>query len=431
MKGMRAFVKSFGCSANSAESEVLAGSLTRAGYEIAKSAAEADVIIYNTCAVKGPTENRIISALKQVPPAKKVVVVGCLPLVSFERLRREVRFDGVAGPAVGEKIVDVVKRVIEGEKVIELKDSLTSKPELSLPRLRSNPVISKLIANYGCLGSCAYCCVVFARGHLRSYSIKDIIDLLQRDLISGAKEFWVTAQDTGCYGRDIGTNLARLLDALCNNEGDFKIRVGMMTPNMVKDSLTDLIEVFKNEKIFRFVHLPVQSGDNQILKRMRRPYSVEDFKYIVSAFRKDFPRITLATDIICGFPGETRDGFEETLKLIDEVKPDIVNVSKFFARPRTAAAEMQEDFVEQSEIKRRSTVAAQLARRISLERNQDWTGWVGNILVDEKGKVPNSWIGRNFAYKPIVIKYPNDLLGKTFCVKIVEAFSTHLEGVMC
>ena len=338
------------------------------------------MIIYNTCAVKGPTENRIIDALKRVSPKKKLVVAGCLPLVSFERLRREVRFDGVVGPAAADKIVDVVKRVIEGEKVIELEDSLNSKPELSLPRLRSNPVISKVTANYGCLGSCAYCCVVFARGHLRSYSINEITDLVQRDLVSGAKEFWVTAQDTGCYGRDIGTSLAKLLDALCNIEGDFKVRVGMMTPNMVKDSLTDLVEAFKNEKIFRFVHLPVQSGDNQILKRMRRSYSVKDFEHVVSVFRHVFPWITLATDIICGFPGETREDFEKTLKLIDEVKPDIVNVSKFFARPGTAAANMQEDFVEQPEIKRRSTVAAQLVRRLSLERNQHWIGWSGNVL---------------------------------------------------
>ncbi len=431
MKEMRAFVRSYGCSANSADSEAIAGSLSHAGYELAKFASEADVIICNTCAVKGPTENRIISALKRVSPKKKVVIVGCLPLVSFERLCREVRFDGVAGPAAADKIVDVVRRVIEGEKVIELRDSLNSKPELSLPRLRSNPVISKVIANYGCLGSCAYCCVVFARGHLRSYSIKEITDLVQRDLVSGAKEFWVTAQDTGCYGRDIGTNLAKLLDALCSIEGDFKIRVGMMTPNMVKDSIADLSEVFKNEKIFKFVHLPVQSGDNQILKRMRRPYSVEDFEHIVSAFRHVFPRITLATDIICGFPGETKEDFEQTLKLINEVKPDIVNVSKFFARPRTAAADMQEDFVEQREIKRRSTVAAQLVKRLSLERNHDWIGWVGNILVDEEGKVPDSWIGRNFAYKPIVIKDSNDWLGETIRVKIIKASSTHLEGVMC
>jgi MiaB/RimO family radical SAM methylthiotransferase len=251
---------------------------------------------------------------------------------------------------------------------------------------------------------------------------------VQRDLAAGAKEFWVTSQDTACYGRDIGTNLAALLNASGDVEGDFRVRVGMMTPSMVTDILDELIAAFENSKIFKFVHLPVQSGDNRVLKRMRRFYTVQDFKEIVDAFRTAFPDVTLATDIICGFPGETQEAFENTLKLIGEVKPDIVNVSKFFARPRTAAAEMHDAFLESAEIKRRSTEAAKLVKRISLERNQRWVGWSGEVLVDEKGKVPGSWIGRNFAYKPVTLKSSTDLLGKTLQVKVVKAFPTYLAG---
>jgi len=425
---MRVFVKSFGCSTNLADGEVLAGCLAEAGYKLVSFVSEADIIIYNTCAVKGPTENRMIEVLRQVPVNKKLIVVGCLPLINFERLRKEARFDGVAGPALGNGIVEVVKRVSNGEEVVALQGAVNAKPSLDLPRLRLNPVIGIIPISYGCLGSCAYCCVVFARGRLRSYSVREIVERVKKDLAMGVREFWITSQDTACYGRDMNTSLPELLSALCSVEGDFRIRVGMMTPNMVIDMLEGLIQAFTSEKIFKFIHLPLQSGDDQILKRMRRFYSVKDFKRIVNAFRAHFPEITLATDVICGFPGESKEAFERTLRLIEEVKPDIVNVSKFFARPRTAAAEMQKDFVSSPEIKRRSSIAADLARKIAFEKSQRWVGWTGEIFVDEIGKVQGSWVGRNFAYKPIAIKGDGGLLGKTLRVKVVRAFSTHLEG---
>jgi threonylcarbamoyladenosine tRNA methylthiotransferase CDKAL1 len=427
---MRVFMKTYGCSANLADTEVLAGCLAKAGCELAVSASEADVVIYNTCAVKGPTENRVIAALKRAPRGKKVIVAGCLPIINFERLCREVRFDGAVGPAAGDEIADIVRRVVEGEKVVALEAALTAKPSLNLPQLRSNPVISVLPVSYGCLGSCAYCCVVFARGKLRSYTIKEVTERARKDLAAGAKEFWVTSQDTACYGRDIATNLAALLKALGDLEGDFRVRVGMMTPNLVMDILDELIEAFRNEKVFKFVHLPVQSGDDQVLKRMHRFYTVQNFREIVDAFRTAFPEVTVATDVICGFPSETREAFENTLKLIGEVKPDIVNVSKFFARPKTAAAEMHDAFVEPGEIKRRSTETAKLVKQVSAERNQRWLGWSGEVLVDEKGKVPGSWVGRNFAYKPVAVKSSADLLGETLRVKVVKAFSTHLAGTV-
>ena len=427
---MRVFVRSFGCSANMADGEVLAGCLVEAGFTLADSAADADVVVYNSCAVKGPTENRIIDALKRIPLKQKVVVAGCLPLISFERLLKEVRFDAAVGPAVGKGIVDVVKQVAKGKRIIEFEGALTAKPALDLPRVQSNPMVSVVPVNYGCLGSCAYCCVVHARGHLRSYKISEVVDRVRRDLAAGAKEFWVTSQDTACYGRDIGTNLAELLNALTEVEGDFHVRVGMMTPNIAAPIIDKLVEAFMSGKVYKFVHLPVQSGDDQVLKRMRRFYTVNKFRGMVTVLRKEFPQLTLSTDVICGFPGETAEAFENTLKLISEVKPDVVNVSKFFARPKTAAAEMRGEFVERGEIKRRSTLAAQLAKQVALERNQQWIGWSGKILVDEKGKVPGSWIGRNFAYKPVTVKSSEALLGKTLQVMVVKAFSTHLSGTI-
>lgn len=427
---MQVFVKNFGCSANLADGEVLAGCLAEAGFKLVNSASAADVVIYNTCAVKGPTENRMIDTIKRAPQGKKIIVTGCLPLINFERLCHETLFHGAIGPAAADKIVNVVKRVSKGEKVVEVQNALKAKPMLSLPRLKSNPVISIVPVSYGCIGSCAYCCVVFARGRLRSYAIKEVIERVQKDLAAGMREFWITSQDIACYGKDIGTDLATLLKALADVKGEFKVRVGMMTPSVITPILDNIIEAFKSQKIFKFVHLPVQSGDDQLLHRMRRFYTNQDFKAIVNAFRTAFPKITLATDVICGFPSETREAFENTLQLVEEVKPDIVNISKFFARPHTRAADMRDSFVEPLEIKRRSNAATQFARRISLEKNQLWIAWTGEVLIDEKGKTPNSWIGRNFAYKPIVIRSTTNMLGKIVNVEVIKAFSTYLVGTV-
>jgi threonylcarbamoyladenosine tRNA methylthiotransferase CDKAL1 len=425
---MHVFVKSYGCAANLADGEVLTGCLAEAGYKLANSVLEADIVVYNTCAVKGPTENRAIAVLKRVPKGKKLIVAGCLPLINFERLNREVRFDAAVGPAVGTKIADVMKRVVEGEKVVALEGALLAKPALSLPRLRSNPMVSVVPVSYGCLGSCAYCCVASARGRLRSYAVKEVTERVRNDLAAGTKELWVTSQDTACYGRDIGTNLAALLKAVCNVEGDFRVRVGMMTPNLAKDMLSVLLEAFRSEKVFKFVHLPVQSGDDAVLGDMRRFYSVRDFMSVVDAFRGVFPEVTIATDVICGFPGETRKAFANTLNLIREVMPDVVNISKFFARPGTVAAKMDTGLVEPAEIKRRSSELTKLVKKASLKRNQRWVGWSGEVLVDEKGKTPGSWIGRNFAYKPVTLKNVANLLGETLRVKVVKGFSTYLSG---
>ena len=428
MTTMQIFVKTYGCSANTADSEVLSGCLAAAGYGLARSEANADIVIYNSCAVKGPTENRIIDDLKRIPKTKKVIVVGCLPMISFERLLREARFDAAAGPALGKDIVDIVQHVLNGETVTHFKGALTAMPLLDLPRKQTNPVISVVPVNFGCLGSCAFCCVVHARGHLRSYSLNEVVQRVKMDVATGAKELWLTSQDTACYGRDIGTNLAELLKAVVAVDGDFRVRVGMMTPNVVAPFQADFTSAFRSEKVFKFVHLPVQSGDDGILRLMRRFYTVQEFKEIVSAFRESFPEITVSTDVIVGFPGETVAAFENTLKLISEVQPDVVNVSKFFARPKTAAWEMRAGAVDKVEIKRRSVKTAELVRQISLERSQRWVGWRGEILIDEKGRVPGTWIGRNFAYKPIAMKTDAELMGKTLQVKVVKAFSTHLVG---
>ncbi len=423
----RVYVESFGCPTSKAEGEAMAGCLLEAGYEVVDRAEEADVLVYNTCAVKSPTENRMISVLKRASGDKRLIVAGCLPLINLERLKREVDFDGVVGPAVGDEIVEVVRSVCSGEKVVSLKEC--SMPSVDLPRIPLNGVVGIVPINYGCLGSCSYCCVRFARGRLRSYGVGELVKRVKRDLDSGAREIWLTSQDTACYGKDLDTSLAELLRAVGGIDGDFFVRVGMMNPNQALEILDDLVEAYKDEKVFKFLHLPVQSGDDGVLECMNRFYSVKDFRGVVRCFREEFPRITIATDVICGFPGESEEAFERTVELVEEVRPDIVNVSRFFPRPGTAAKGMEQ--LSHLVVKGRSGRMAGLARGISLERNGGWLGWEGRVLVDEVGKEAGSWVGRNFAYKPVVLRGDEDLFGKFVDVRVVRTFPTYLEGEVC
>ncbi len=422
-KFRRVYVKSFGCPTNLADGEVMTGCLSEAGYEIVERVQDADILIYNTCAVKTPTENRMFHILRGTPKNKGIIVTGCLPLINFERLKAETRFDGALGPAQGLGIVEVVRKVESGQKVVKLEKD--TKPSLGLPRISKNRVIGIIPINYGCLGACSYCCVLFARGRLRSYQIREVVERAKQDLALGVKEIWLTSQDTACYGKDIATNLAQLLDEICKIEGEFFVRVGMMTPNYAQEILDDLIQAYQHEKVFKFLHLPVQSGDDEVLKRMNRFYSEEDFREIVQAFRAKIPSITLATDVICGFPDETPEAFKRTVELIKKTETDIVNISKFFPRPHTPAEKMER--LPPEEVRERSGKLAQLCKEISFKKNQAWIGWTGKVLFDEKGKKA-SWMGRNFAYKPVVVKSDEFLLGKSVNVCVVKAFPTYLEA---
>jgi MiaB-like tRNA modifying enzyme len=244
---------------------------------------------------------------------------------------------------------------------------------------------------------------------------------------NGCKELWVTSQDNGCYGRDIGANLPQLLNEIVKIKEKFFVRVGMMNPLHVKPILDDLINAYKNQKIFKFLHLPVESGSDKILKDMRRGYRVKDFKEIVEKFRRELIQLTLSTDIIVGYPTEKEADFQKTLNLIKEIKPDIVNISKFGPRTKTEAAKLKQ--LSPKIVKERSKKLFEIVRGISMKNNKKWLGWEGEVLVDEIGK-ENSYMARNFAYKPIVIKNKEEILGNFVKVKIIETKSNYLVGEM-
>jgi MiaB/RimO family radical SAM methylthiotransferase len=259
---------------------------------------------------------------------------------------------------------------------------------------------------------------------LFSYNLDSIIDDARQALSDGCKEIWITAEDTAAY-RCGDQRLPDLLKKISSLKGQFYVRVGMMTPNQASEVLKELLEAYRSEKIFKFLHLPVQSGNDEILNNMQRRYTVQDFQKIVLRFRELIPDLSLSTDIICGFPGETEEQFRDSLRLINIIKPDVLNISRFWPRPCTKASEM-ENKLHGREIKKRSRIMTKFWRSLSHDKCVDWLGWRGEVLIDEslpEGKV----IGRNYAYKPIVIK-TNEQLGHFVNVITTEARSGYLIG---
>ena len=420
------YVESYGCAANKFDFEIMLAYMEQAGYSVTNDSESADVFLVNTCGVKKPTEDRVIAKLRVLEGYNTpLIITGCLPKINlYAVLKAAPSFSVILDPHSLDKIPLAIRSIERREKnrIFFSENPLL---KLRLPKSRLNSAIEIISISEGCAGACTYCCVRFARGSLLSYPKEIIVERIGKAVNEGVKEIWMTSQDNGAYGTEVGTNLAELLQECCRVKGKFLIRVGMMNPHHAFYLLPELIEAYKDEKIFKFLHLPVQSGDNEVLKRMKRQYTVEQFKDIVNSFREEFPDITLSTDIICGFPGEGSDDFERTLNLVEEVKPDIVNISKFFVRPKTPAKNMEQ--LDSREVKDRSRRLTRLVNTVSFNRNQRWRNWTGEVLVDEKGK-GDSWIGRNYTYKPIVIKTSENIFGRFVRVKVINAFQTYLEG---
>ncbi|HEX7032012.1 MAG TPA: MiaB/RimO family radical SAM methylthiotransferase, partial [Nitrososphaera sp.] len=293
----------------------------------------------------------------------------------------------------------VVASALAGGRLVALEDSPTDK--VNIPRVRINPAISIVEIASGCMSECTFCQTKLAKGWLRSYRIGDIMRQVKADVEAGCKEVWLTSTDNGCYGKDMDTDLVELLNACCSVEGDFKIRVGMMNPMYMPEMLDRMVATFQqNDKLFKFLHIPVESGSDAILRKMKRGHTARTFLETVRAFRDKIPEMTVSTDIIVGFHSETEDDFKQTLDLVERAEPDIINISRYGARPGTEAAKWKGMRVPSQVAKERSKVLHTLARRIAKKRNSRWKGWEGEIIIDETGKVVQ---GRNYAYKPVVL----------------------------
>jgi MiaB/RimO family radical SAM methylthiotransferase len=242
---------------------------------------------------------------------------------------------------------------------------------------------------------------------------------------SGVKEFWLTGQDIASYDYD-GIMLPELIKKITEAvKGKYFMRLGMMNPASVLPILDALINAYRDKHIFKFLHIPVQSGSYKILKAMNRNYTINEFKQITSAFRKEIPEITIWTDIIVGFPGESDDDFLASVSLLKEIKPDFTNISQFGTRPGTKAASMKQLPTEKK--KERSRIMTKLIDVICIEQNKRWLNWSGTVIVDEYNRENQNWIARNHAYKPIAIKQKSEL-GNIINAKITGYKKTHLIG---
>jgi len=414
---MKIHIMTFGCSANQNDSEIMAGLLENAGHDIVKDIKKSEVILINTCIVKGPAESKAKTLIKKMNlrfPDKKLVIAGCMPAAELKLLGEIAPDASFLSPQNIGRIVEIAER--KSETVEFVKKGHT--PKLNLPRIRKNKIISITQIAEGCTGNCSYCIVKLAKGSLFSYPSDEIVKDIGLAVKERCREIWITSQDNGAYGLDFGSNLVQLLDKILKVKGDFYIRIGMMNPNHIMPMLEEMVKLYKNPKIFKFLHIPVQSGNNEILKKMQRNYEVEDFKRIIRRFRKEMPEITIGTDIICGFPSETEKQFRDSYNLVKEIHPDVLNMSKFWLRPGTKAAEM-EDHIDGKKIKERSKKLAGLFHKISLAQNEKWIEWKGKMLVDEA--VRDGFAGRNYAYKQIIVKTSRNLFGKEINVKIKGA----------
>jgi MiaB-like tRNA modifying enzyme len=419
----RVYVEAYGCSANLADSEMVQGLLGRAGHIIVGEPGSADASVVLSCTVKTPTQRKIEKRIRELHRlGRPLVVAGCMPKAQRDLVAEIAPGASLMGPDNIREVVGVVEAAIKGESLEALEGG--SPDRTFLPRIRENPVVHIAPIASGCLGSCSYCIVKRARGGLTSFPAEAILDDARAALESGCREIWVTAEDTAAYGWG-GVGLPGLLEGLSDLPGRFFIRVGMMTPNQALPILDDLIEAYRSERVFKFVHIPVQAGSDEVLRRMGRRYTVDDYRGLVARLREEIPLLSISTDIICGFPGETEDQFEESMRLVEETRPDVLNISRFWPRPGTEAASM-EGQLHGRVTKERSRRLSGLWRDLSLEGNLRWVDWEGEALVDEAGRT-GGMVARNIAYKIIVIREPVRV-GDFVEVRVTEAMRGYLIG---
>lgn len=340
----KVFIKTYGCQANISDSEVMSGILKKDGYKLVDSEKSADIVIVNSCSVKNVTQDKVLSYINNISKSKKILVGGCLTKAIDVRSRVK-KVDAIFDTNSVTKISQIIK---------DSKDSFSEDKEerILVPRLRVKKDTAIILIEQGCLNKCSFCATVLARGVLKSYRIGDIKRALEESIADGCTKIYLTGQDAGCYGFDIKTNLPSLLNELITVPGNYKIRIGMMNPWHTIKILDELVESYKNPKIVKFLHIPVQSGSEKVLKDMKRVHTVETFKKIVSKFRDNFLNMNIDTDIIVGYPTETDKDFNLTYNLIKEIKPEVINISKFASRPGTFASNLRK--IDSKIVKQRS-----------------------------------------------------------------------------
>jgi|Deesub1362A_J573_1020465.scaffolds.fasta_scaffold00146_13 MiaB-like tRNA modifying enzyme len=375
-------IETYGCSSNKADSQVIAELLCSHGY--AEGDGKDVLTIVNTCVVTSYTEKKVLKRLFELEKEKRdYVVAGCLPAARPELLGN-LSPVGVITPSNLGEIVGIVERWAKGRKV-EVREIVSPRQ----PRI--------INVGRGCVGECTYCIVKRARGEIQSVSPSDIVDEIRKGVRGGVREFYLTSQDMSAYGIDIGLRLPDLLHKVTALEGDYVLRVGMMNPKTLMPILERTVESMRG-KVYRFAHVPVQSGSDKVLELMGRGYTVKDFERIVSTFQKH--GFSICTDVIVGFPGEEEEDFEDTLQLINRIKPDKLNITRFSPRPHTKYWGTSSD----GEIKKeRSRLITKMYFSICEKRNRKMVGKRMRVLVTERVK-KDSVVARDPKYTNVVVK---------------------------
>lgn len=425
----KVFIKTYGCTSNQADSDFISKKLLDSGFEISKSLTDSDIVIVNSCTVKQKAENKFWKSIKNAKKlGKKVIAAGCVPKAEESSLDM-LKDCSVISPRDIDKISEVAQSEIKGKHLSFMNSKEKKLYSINLP-LR-NQIVGIVPINEGCLGNCSYCKTKFARGELYSYNSKDIIRQINHYITLGAKELWITSQDTGCYGLDINTTIVDLLKEISKIKGDHFIRLGMMNVNYAYRFRKELAEIMnQSDNFFRFLHIPIQSANNRILGLMRRQYNSEIAYKTFNYFKNNIKDLTLSTDIICGFPSESEEEFADSLKFIENIRPSVLNISRFWPRPGTDAAKMKQ-FYNQVMIKRAAKLRV-LFNKIAEQENKKWLGWHGKAIYDEIGK-EKSMILRNRSYKQIIItekgRHKKDFkLGDKINVKINNVTSYDLRA---
>ena len=355
----RIWMKTFGCAHNVSDGEYMQGMLGAYGYTFVddQNRSEADLWFLNSCTVKNPSEQAVVNLLSSAERAGiSVVMAGCVS--QGDRNMDKLSKISIVGVSQIDRVVEVVEETLKGNTVRLLsrrtrdaRGESSILPRLDLPKVRRNPLVEIIPLSTGCLGACTYCKTRHARGKLGSYTLEDLLDRVRSVVKEGkVTEIWLSSEDTGAWGIDRGMTIANLLDAVVDElptDRSVMLRLGMTNPPYMLSHLDAIARALNHPCVFSFLHVPVQSGSNRILGNdpnhgMNREYTVEGFKKVARYLLRAVPGLTLATDVICGFPGETEEDHEATMELVREFHFPVLNISQFYPRPGTPAKKMKQ-----------------------------------------------------------------------------------------
>ncbi|NWZ62031.1 CDKAL methylthiotransferase, partial [Acrocephalus arundinaceus] len=423
------WIRTWGCSHNNSDGEYMAGQLAAYGYKITDNSAEADLWLLNSCTVKNPAEDHFRNSIKKAQEEKKkIVLAGCVP--QAQPRQEYLKGLSIIGVQQIDRVVEVVEETIKGHSVRLLGQKKNNGKRLGgarldLPKIRKNPLIEIISINTGCLNACTYCKTKHARGDLASYPVEELVDRAKQSFQEGVCEIWLTSEDTGAYGRDIGTDLPTLLWKLVEviPEGAM-LRLGMTNPPYILEHLEEMAKILHHPRVYAFLHIPVQSASDSVLMDMKREYCVADFKQVVDFLKEKVPGITIATDIICGFPGETDEDFQETMKLVELYRFPSLFINQFYPRPGTPAAKMPQ--VPAAVKKQRTKDLSQLFH--SYNPYDHKVGERQRVLVTEESFDSNYYVAHNPFYEQVLVPKEPLLMGKMVEVNIYEAGKHFMKG---